>query len=368
MNAQGHKGHQGHKGKRVRASVALPLCPCVSFVSFVLGATSSAGAGRSRRACCSEYVAHRHLEPAGRHAKAADFLAAHPRARRHPGHALRIGAGQGDHLRAAEGDGVAAGRQGDPAAAPHGRRAGRPHRSGRPTRSTPTIQGNELWGRGAMDMKGQGVAQLLAFLPAELIRWAMPCPFMSIAPRPHSSLPWMVAQTGRSSTALVRRHDVHVMEQDDRLAGRRRHRRLQPREDDRLARRRLVPRERDPFTLEDRRRGSPPLWWYRRADSTCRCAHTPAAAAWLRPALVPPPRATSKDTRRRAKCTHIPCGLNCRVSSSYALQIPRSLGSFCTRSHRSSGRSSRGRRPAGATCTNDSALPRLNRPSELPNA
>ena len=29
---------------------------------------------------------------------------------------------------------------------------------------TPTIQGNELWGRGAMDMKGAGVAQLLAFL------------------------------------------------------------------------------------------------------------------------------------------------------------------------------------------------------------
>jgi acetylornithine deacetylase/succinyl-diaminopimelate desuccinylase-like protein len=27
-----------------------------------------------------------------------------------------------------------------------------------------TIQGNELWGRGAMDMKGQGVAQILAFL------------------------------------------------------------------------------------------------------------------------------------------------------------------------------------------------------------
>jgi acetylornithine deacetylase/succinyl-diaminopimelate desuccinylase-like protein len=29
---------------------------------------------------------------------------------------------------------------------------------------TPTIQGNELWARGAMDMKGQGIAQLLAFL------------------------------------------------------------------------------------------------------------------------------------------------------------------------------------------------------------
>ena len=28
----------------------------------------------------------------------------------------------------------------------------------------PTIQGNELWARGAMDMKGQGIAQLLAFL------------------------------------------------------------------------------------------------------------------------------------------------------------------------------------------------------------
>ena len=29
---------------------------------------------------------------------------------------------------------------------------------------TPTIQGDELWGRGSMDMKGQGVAQLVAFL------------------------------------------------------------------------------------------------------------------------------------------------------------------------------------------------------------
>src|SRR5260370_32676004 len=29
---------------------------------------------------------------------------------------------------------------------------------------TPTIQGDELWGRGAMDMKGAGVAQLLAYL------------------------------------------------------------------------------------------------------------------------------------------------------------------------------------------------------------
>src|SRR5262249_41203036 len=29
---------------------------------------------------------------------------------------------------------------------------------------TPTIRGNELWARGAMDMKGQGVAQLIAFL------------------------------------------------------------------------------------------------------------------------------------------------------------------------------------------------------------
>src|SRR5207245_8665892 len=27
-----------------------------------------------------------------------------------------------------------------------------------------TIQGNELWARGAMDMKGQGIAQVLAFL------------------------------------------------------------------------------------------------------------------------------------------------------------------------------------------------------------
>src|SRR3954465_7343975 len=29
---------------------------------------------------------------------------------------------------------------------------------------TPTIQGDELWGRGSMDMKGQGIAHLVAFL------------------------------------------------------------------------------------------------------------------------------------------------------------------------------------------------------------
>jgi acetylornithine deacetylase/succinyl-diaminopimelate desuccinylase-like protein len=29
---------------------------------------------------------------------------------------------------------------------------------------TPTIQGDDLWGRGSMDMKGQGIAQLVAFL------------------------------------------------------------------------------------------------------------------------------------------------------------------------------------------------------------
>jgi acetylornithine deacetylase/succinyl-diaminopimelate desuccinylase-like protein len=29
---------------------------------------------------------------------------------------------------------------------------------------TPTIRGNELWGRGAFDMKGQGISQLMAFL------------------------------------------------------------------------------------------------------------------------------------------------------------------------------------------------------------
>jgi acetylornithine deacetylase/succinyl-diaminopimelate desuccinylase-like protein len=29
---------------------------------------------------------------------------------------------------------------------------------------TPTIQGDDLWGRGAMDMKGQGIAQLVSFL------------------------------------------------------------------------------------------------------------------------------------------------------------------------------------------------------------
>src|SRR5262249_40920939 len=37
----------------------------------------------------------------------------------------------------------------------------------------PTIRGNELWARGAMDMKGQGVAQVLAFLRLKRERVAM---------------------------------------------------------------------------------------------------------------------------------------------------------------------------------------------------
>src|SRR6266516_1914161 len=37
----------------------------------------------------------------------------------------------------------------------------------------PTIRGNELWARGAMDMKGQGVAQLLAFLRLKRERVAL---------------------------------------------------------------------------------------------------------------------------------------------------------------------------------------------------
>ena len=38
---------------------------------------------------------------------------------------------------------------------------------------TPTVRGNELWARGAMDMKGQGVAQLLAFLRLKRERVAL---------------------------------------------------------------------------------------------------------------------------------------------------------------------------------------------------
>ena len=77
---------------------------------------------------------------------------------------------------------------------------------------------------------------------------------MSIAPRPHSSSPWIVGANGSVFHCdAIGRHDVHVMEQQDRLAGRRRHRGFQPRVDDRLARRRFVARR--PGCL--RARGSP---------------------------------------------------------------------------------------------------------------
>ena len=74
----------------------------------------------------SDYVRIDTSNPPGDTRKAADFLAADPGARGHPGHAVRIGAGEGDHLRASESHGVAAGRQGDSADAPHGRGAGGP--------------------------------------------------------------------------------------------------------------------------------------------------------------------------------------------------------------------------------------------------
>ena len=57
----------------------------------------------------------------------------------------------------------------------------------------PTIRGNELWARGAMDMKGQGVAQLLAFL--RLKRERVP-----LDARRHSA-----GRTGRGSGWRARR-------------------------------------------------------------------------------------------------------------------------------------------------------------------
>ena len=130
-----HKGHKGHRGTdRFPVIVRVLWSPCVSFVLRPSGRPT-----RRRRDEATRLLQRvRRIDtsnPPGDTGKTADFLAAHLRARGHPGHALRVGAGQGDRLRAAEGHRDAAGRQGDRAAASHGRRAGGSHRSGRSTRS-----------------------------------------------------------------------------------------------------------------------------------------------------------------------------------------------------------------------------------------
>ncbi len=71
-----------------------------------------------------------------------------------------------------------------------------------------------------------------------------------------ASGPQFVAPDGRFERIglplrSVRRHHVHVVHQQNRLAGRRRHRGFQTRVDNRLPRCRFVPRDRDALALQD---------------------------------------------------------------------------------------------------------------------
>ena len=148
--------HRGHQRTQRNTVVVVALVSVVSFV-VVAARSDAVGAGAGRNHAAAPAVRrHRHLQPARRHDEGRRLPRGDPGARRHPGHALRVGAGQGDSLRAAEGD--------------HRRRpAGKAilllhHMDVVPAdRSqwktdpfTPTIQDGELWGRGSMDMKGQG--------------------------------------------------------------------------------------------------------------------------------------------------------------------------------------------------------------------
>ena len=107
-----------------------------------------------------DYVRINTSNPPGDVLKAADFLTAHPRARRHSGQALRVRARTLDRPRAAEGDRH---REAAAPAPSHGRRADRSARWKHDPFGAEIADG-QMWGRGTIDMKGLGVVQLMAFL------------------------------------------------------------------------------------------------------------------------------------------------------------------------------------------------------------
>jgi acetylornithine deacetylase/succinyl-diaminopimelate desuccinylase-like protein len=134
----------------------------VSFVSFVAARQEAAGRDEATR-LLSEYVRIDTSNPPGDTRKAADFLAA----------ILDREGIPVTRYESAPGKAIIYARLTATVSPPAGKAVLLMHHmdvvpADRTQWKTdpfePTIRGNELWARGAMDMKGQGVAQLLAFL------------------------------------------------------------------------------------------------------------------------------------------------------------------------------------------------------------
>jgi acetylornithine deacetylase/succinyl-diaminopimelate desuccinylase-like protein len=184
MNRRHHKEHQGHKGnamKNLRPSrfvFGLIFVSFVSFVSFVVSARSAVAVapdwtalGAEATKLLTEYVRIDTSNPPGDTRKAADFLAAIferegipvTRYESAPGKAI-VYARLKATVTPPAGKAIVLLHHMDVVPADRSRWKTDPF--------TPTIVANELWGRGSMDMKGLGVAHLIAFL--ELKRQHVP--------------------------------------------------------------------------------------------------------------------------------------------------------------------------------------------------
>ena len=143
----------------------LAVFASVSFVSFVssVSATQDTGSRDEITRLLSEYVAIDTSNPPGDTRNAADWLTA-------------ILAGEGipvTRYESAPGKAIIYARLKATVSPPVGKAILMLHHMDvvpadrtqwKTDPFTPTIQGGDLWGRGSMDMKGQGVAQLVAFL------------------------------------------------------------------------------------------------------------------------------------------------------------------------------------------------------------
>jgi acetylornithine deacetylase/succinyl-diaminopimelate desuccinylase-like protein len=147
------------------------LVPFVSFVPFVLNAFGQPPAADEATRLLQEYVRIDTSNPPGDTRKAADFLAGIferegipvTRYESQPGKAIVYAKLKATRLPAA-GKAILLMHHMDVVPADRSQWKMDPFAA--------TIQDNELWGRGAMDMKGQGVAQIIAFL--ELKRQNVP--------------------------------------------------------------------------------------------------------------------------------------------------------------------------------------------------
>jgi acetylornithine deacetylase/succinyl-diaminopimelate desuccinylase-like protein len=127
---------------RLRRLLLLFSVSCVTFVSSV-SATQETGSRDEVTRLLSEYVAIDTSNPPGDTRKAADWLTA---------------------ILEKEGIPVTRYESAPGKAIIYARLQAADRTQWKTDPFTPTMQGDDLWGRGSMDMKGQGVAQLVAFL------------------------------------------------------------------------------------------------------------------------------------------------------------------------------------------------------------